>query len=178
MEVMILWCKNTEPMTVKKLLIKPYFFSLILCLLLSPIANAKPGAGLFVTLNWINGPVLGQVNTFQVNVTAGIPASDLKLEIILPKGAELVAGEQVSTLKSEPGIPRQIEYRVLLSQEVSEDINAKVSTGQKGQAYFSAIGTLPVKVSDSQSLKPRKNDTPNYKRIERNGVTIREYRLK
>ncbi len=154
---------------------------LFLGLMLLPVffAHAKPSTSLSVSMEWLTAPIDDQVAELQVVVLSGISSNALRLELNLPEHVQMIEGEGISIIKVQRGIPAEVRYKVLVSNNASGSIEATASIGTKGQAFFSVIYALPLddNANESPALKSRSAEHKNYRFTERNGVGIREYPL-
>jgi len=159
--------------------IKKVLLTTLLCLFWSISANAKPLPSLSVQMHWQNDIQLEQSNVIQIILLSHISTSQLQLDISLPEGVSLLKGQKQYLLTMEKGKTKELQLEVYVDKSAVGNIKAEARVGEKGEAMFYAADAINItSAALSQSIKPRnKSEEPQFKRTERNGVKLREYRL-
>jgi len=143
------------------------------------MAWAKPAPSVKVELNWVEPPKVNQTSKIDISIFSHIASEQLTLNITVPKGINLIKGEANSVISIEKGKAKHVIVEVLIEDNVSGDINAEVQIGSKKSSFFFASDTLSVDFSETSKSKliARERTEPAFKRTEREGVGLREYRI-
>jgi len=140
---------------------------------------AKPAPSVKVELNWMEPPTVNQASKIDIGIFSHIVSEQLKLNITVPKGISLIQGDANSVISIEKGKAKHIIFEVFIEDNASGDINVEVHIGSKKSSYFFASDTLAVDFSEGakSKLRARERAEPEFKRTERQGVGLREYRI-
>jgi len=165
--------KTTEMKTVIQLLLV-----ITLCFSVTTPIFAKPAPSIKVDMNWVNPPVENQQAEIHIRLVSHISTDQLKMNIIVPDGIQVISGEINRIMQIKKGEAKHVRVEVFIEEKAKGDIHTKVTIGSPDDSYFSASDSLTVDFSGETSLlKARERSTPTYQRTEREGVGLREYRL-
>ncbi len=143
------------------------------------IVWAKPAPSVKVELNWVDPPSVNQISKIDIAVFSHISSEQLKLTVTVPKGISIIQGDAKSVISIEKGKVKHIIFNVFIEDNVSGEISAEIHMGSTKSSFFFASDTLSVDFSEAakSKLRARERIEPEFKRTERQGVGLREYRI-
>lgn len=139
---------------------------------------AKPVPSLKIEMSWSSPPAVNETSTIELTIFSYISSDQLNFKIDLPANVRIVSGDVSAVLPIEKGEPKQLTIDVFIEEQAVGEIRTEIYIGSKESAYFSAADSLSINPSSSSSvMKSRVRTEPTYRRTEREGVGLREYRL-
>ena len=163
---------------------------LILFVLAVSVANSKPLPALSVKMQWQGDLVIDMPMTLALSVFSHVSTDDLAITLSLPAGVTLLEGQVKEVISIKGSKPAEKTYTVQISKTAVGFISAEVrmngnnSNAQTTQTSFYAVAALPVSnnvvdgTSQSiQKISPRDEAKQDFKRVQRDGVWLREYKL-
>jgi len=150
---------------------------ILITLSFSNTLYAKPKSSLGLSMEWKGGLSVDQASSLLVTVTSYLTTEDLHVILILPEGVTLNEGKLKNVLSAERGVPVELEFQVVVSNNATGKINAQASIGSPEQAMFNAFTSLSLHTSTATQKAQARSVNSTFRRTERNGVSLREYQL-
>ena len=139
---------------------------------------SKPMSSVKVTMNWVEQPIENQVSTIDISILSQLDSDNLRFNLSLPSGVRLISGQEYSVFVVKKGVEKHISIEVFVEEKAQGEITTEVSIGARGKTFFSSKGVLFIDFSNNISqMKARQRAEPAFKRTERDGVSLREYRI-
>jgi len=168
--------------------LKEFSAILLLFLFVLPVANGKPLPPISLKMQWQAPQSVTARDvplTLTLHIFSQISVEQVEIVFTLPEGVVLLDGQIKETIAIEGLKPMEKVYTVLVDKAAVGEIKAEARLNGSGHIAYYAAAMLPLAAADNtrtianRKLSPRAEEKQkqDYKRVQRDGVWLREYQL-